>query len=176
MKLPDVRMENLIIREAGPPDDEAIGTLLIDAFLSAYARKLPEVVYGEARRAELRAVAEKRRRATVWVAELEGRVVGTVALFRPDAEGTEAWLPNAADLRHLATDPALHGRGLSQPLLDAAEQRASEWKVDAICLHVRKGASGVARMYERRGFRRAPEGDLKLPDVELAGYVMHLPR
>ena len=169
-------MERLIIREAHAGDDEAVGTLLIDAFLSAYARKLPEVTYGEARRAELRAVAEKRRRATVWVAELEGRVVGTVALFRPGAEGSEAWIPNAADLRHLATDPALHGRGLSRPLLDAAEQRAAEWEVDAICLHVRQGASGVARMYERRGFRRAPEGDLSLPDVELEGFVMRLPR
>lgn len=167
-------MQDLNIREAGPEDDEAIGTLLIDAFTTAYARKIPEVVYGEARRAELRAVAEKRRRATVWVAELKGRVVGTVALFAPGAEGSEAWIPNAADLRHLATDPSLHGQGLSVPLLEAAEQRAADWNVDAICLHVRRAATGVARMYQRRGFVRAPEGDLKLPDVELDGYVRRL--
>lgn len=164
-------MPEVIIREARPEDDGAIGPLLVDAFLAGYARKLPEVVYGEARRAELHAVAEKRRHATVWVAELEGRVVGTVALFAPGAEGSEAWVPNAADLRHLATAPDLHGKGLSRPLLDAAEARAAEWNVDAICLHVRKGADGVGRMYERRGFVRTPEGDLSLPDVELQGYL-----
>ncbi len=168
-------MDRLLIRSATAEDDLALGELLITSFLAGYARKLPEVTYGEARRAELRAVARKRAVADVWVAELEGRIVGTVALYPPGAEGSEAWLPNAADLRHLAIAPELHGRGLSAPLLEAAEARALAWKVDAICLHVRRGAEGVARMYQRRGWIRAPEGDLDaLPEVFLEAYVRHL--
>jgi ribosomal protein S18 acetylase RimI-like enzyme len=163
----------MIIREARPGDDVRIGDLLVDAFLSTYARKMPEVVYDDARKNELRDVAAKRSRATVFVAELEGRVVGTVAIFKPGAAGSEAWLPNAADLRHLAVAPELHGRGVAKPLLDRAESLArDEWKVDAICLHVRKGADGVARLYRSRGFRRDPSGDIEKPTVTLEAYAL----
>lgn len=168
-------MDSLHIRPARPDDDVAIGELLIDAFLSTYARKGLDVTYGEGRRAQLRAVAAKRAVASVWVAELDDRVVGTVAIYPPGAEGSEAWVSNAADLRHLAIAPELHGRGLSSALLDAAEARASEWKVDAICLHVRREATGVARMYQRRGWVRDPSGDVDaLPDVFLEAYVRRL--
>ena len=124
MKLSANESHGISVRLALPADDAVVGDLLVDAFESAYARKLPEVVYDDERRNALRAVAEKRAVASVWVAELDGRVVGTVALFPPGAPGSEAWLPNAADLRHLAIHPALHGKGLSSALLDTAEETA----------------------------------------------------
>jgi len=163
----------MIIREALPADDARIGELLVDAFLTTYARKMPDVVYDDARKNELRDVATKRGRASVFVAELDGLVVGTVAIFRPGAPSSEAWLPNSADLRHLAVDPKLHGQGVSKPLLDRAEAAArDDWKVDAICLHVRKGADGVARLYQSRGFKREPSGDMVKPTVTLEAYVL----
>ena len=162
----------LTVRRAEPRDDVAVGELLVEAFLQAYAKKLPEVVYSDERKRSLRAVAQKRAIADVWVAEQDGAVVGTVALYPPGAEGSEAWLPGASDLRHLATRPDLHGRGLSGALLDAAERFAKERGDAAICLHVRKQAEGVARLYQRRGYVRAPEGDLRYPEVELEAYVL----
>lgn len=165
----------LTVREAGPGDDHRVGELLVEAFVTRYAAKMPEVVVDDDRKRELRDVAGKRKVATVLVAELDGKVVGTVALFRPGAPGAEAWLPNTADLRHLAVDVTHHGRGLSGPLLDRAETIArDEWKADAICLHVRRGAVGVARLYTRRGYVRAPLGDFERPTVSLEGYVLAL--
>ncbi|MBF5043497.1 GNAT family N-acetyltransferase [Aggregicoccus sp. 17bor-14] len=164
--------ERVRVREARSEDDAAIGELLVAAYISQYAKKLPEVVYTEERKRDLRAVAEKRKVASVWAAELDGKVVGTVALFPPGAPGTEAWLPDAADLRHLGTAPELHGQGLAQPLLDAALAQAKAWGVKAVCLHVRKGVEGVARLYMKRGFVRAPEGDLTYPTVSLEAYVL----
>jgi predicted N-acetyltransferase YhbS len=162
------------VREAQPGDDVAVGELLVEAFVAQYAKKLPEVVYTEARKRELRAVAEKRQVATVLVAELDGRVVGTVALFPPGAPGSRAFRPHAADLRHLATDVALHGQGLGAPLLAAAEAQARAWGARAICLHVRRGVEGVARLYLRHGWVRAPEADLVLPEVSLDAFVKAL--
>jgi GNAT superfamily N-acetyltransferase len=119
-------------------------------------------------------VAARRKVATVLVAEVDGEVGGTVALFPPGAPGTEAWLPKAADLRMLATAVRYHGTGLARPLLDAAEALARSWDVDAVCLHVRRGAQGVARMYMQRGYVREPTGDLSLPTVSLEAYALRL--
>ncbi|WP_164010859.1 GNAT family N-acetyltransferase [Pyxidicoccus trucidator] len=163
-----------VIREARPEDDAAVGDLLVEAFITQYAKKLPEVVYTEERKRELRDVASRRKVATVLVAEVDGGVCGTVALFPPGAPGSEAWLPKAADLRGLATAVRFHGSGLARPLLDAAEALARRWDVDAVCLHVRRGAEGVARMYMNRGFVREPAGDMALPTVYLEAYVMRL--
>lgn len=162
------------IREARPEDDAAIGELLVNAYVTQYAQKMPEVVYTEERKRSLRDVAGKRGVASVLVAELDGEVVGTVALFPPGAPGSEAWTPNTADLRHLATSVRYHGAGLSRPLMDAVEALARQWGVDAVGLHVRKGVQGVARMYQGRGYVRAPEGDLELPTVSLEAYLLRL--
>ncbi len=163
-----------VIREARPEDDAAVGELLVEAFVTQYAKKLPEVVYTEERKRELRDVAARRKIATLLVAEVDGGVGGTVALLPPGAPGSEAWLPNAADLRGLATAVRYHGSGLAKPLLDAAEDLARKWGMDAVCLHVRKGAEGVARMYMKRGYLREPVGDMSLPSVFLEAYVLHL--
>lgn len=169
-------MSSLVIREAAPADDVAIGDLLVEAFEVTYAKKMPEIGVSERRRQSLRAVAEKRRSAQVWVAELDDQVVGTVAVYPPGASGTEAWRPNAADLRHLAVTPRLQGQGISAALMDTAEQWAWSRGVDAVCLHVRRGVHGVARLYERRGYARDPSGDLdKLPEVFLEAYVLQRP-
>ncbi|SEU21559.1 GNAT family N-acetyltransferase [Stigmatella erecta] len=162
------------IREARPEDDAAIGELLVDAYVTQYAKKLPEVVYTDERKRALRDVASKREAATVLVAEVNGEVAGTVALFRPGAPGSEAWVPHAADLRHLATAVRYHGQGLGKPLLDAAEALARTWGVAAVALHVRRGAAGVARMYQQRGYVRTPEGDLDTPSVYLEAYLLRL--
>jgi ribosomal protein S18 acetylase RimI-like enzyme len=166
---------NATVRLATSEDDAAIGEILVQGYVTAYARKMPHVVVGEERRRVLRDVASKRAIATVLVVLYEGRVAGTVALFKPGAPTSEAWLPNAADLRHLAVEPALQGKGLAKPLLDEAERVArEEWKAAAICLHVRKGNFGVARLYQARGYERAKEGDLDYPDVQLEAYVLAL--
>jgi predicted N-acetyltransferase YhbS len=164
----------VIVREARREDDAAVGEILVSGYLTRYAQKMPEVVLSERRKAELRDVASKRKEALVLVAELDGKVVGTVAVWPPGAPASETWLPNACDLRHLAFDPAVHGRGLSKPLLDEAERRARDLGAQYVCLHVRRGNKGVADLYMKRGYVRAPEGDLDLPEVLLDAYYLTL--
>ena len=163
----------ILVREARPEDDAVVGEILVQGYLTKYAKKMPQVVVGEERRRTLRDVAGKRKIATVLVVELDGRVAGTVAIWKPGSPDSEAWLQNAADLRHLAVDPSAQGQGLSRPLLDEAERIVrDEWKCAAICLHVRRGNLGVARLYRERGYARTPEGDLSYPEVELDAYVL----
>jgi len=167
-------MGEVVVREARPEDDGVVGEILVSGYLTRYAQKMPEVVLTERRKAELRDVGSKRKEALVLVAELDGRVVGTVTIWRPGAPASEAWLPEACDLRHLAIDPAAQGRGFSKPLLDEAERRARGMGAKYVCLHVRRGNKGVARLYMDRGYVRAPEGDLDLPEVLLDAYLLDL--
>jgi len=167
-------MADVVVREARAEDDRVVGEILVSGYLTRYAQKMPEVVLSDRRKAELRDVASKRKEALVLVAELDAKLVGTVTVWAPGAPASEAWLPEACDLRHLAFDPAAHGRGLSKPLLDEAERRARAMGAKYICLHVRRGNKGVANLYMGRGYVRAPEGDLELPEVSLDAYYLTL--
>ncbi|HUP58479.1 MAG TPA: GNAT family N-acetyltransferase [Bdellovibrionota bacterium] len=160
----------VLVRPARAEDDVRIGELLVEAFVETYSRKMPEVRVTEERKAELRAVAEKRKIASVFVAEVDGEVIGTIAIYPPGSHRSEAWKPGSADLRHLAVDPRFQGRGVSGQLIEAAEAQAGEWGSQGICLHVRRGVHGVARIYQARGYVRDPSGDLDLPSVYLEGY------
>lgn len=162
------------IREATEADDWAVGELLVRAFLTNYARELPEVVITDQRKADLRAVAAKRAAAKVWVAHRAGEVVGTIALWPAGAKGSEAWLPNAVDVRHLGVDASVQGQGVSKQLIQAAEAWARAHGAKSACLHVRRGAVGVRRVYERCGYVRDPSGDLdQLPHVFLEALFKH---
>ena len=160
------------VRLAEAQDDTRVGELLVESFMTAYARKMPEVVYDEERKRDLRDMATKRREATVLVGEVDGEVVGTVMVYAPGVAKNEAWLPNAADVRQLAIAPAHFGKGYSEPLMDEAERIAWSWGVGACVLHVRRGAIGVSEVYQKRGYVRAPEGDRALPTVYLEAYLL----
>ena len=163
------------IREATAADDTAIGDLLVKVFVDAYARKLPEVVVTERRKAELRDVATKRKFARVWVAEVAGQIAGTVSLWPPGAQGSEAWLEGAADLRHFGISQAHRSPELTDALLSEAENAARQAKASAVCLHVRRGAIGVRRLYEARQYRPDPSGDIDaLPEVYLEALALRL--
>ncbi len=165
----------LRIRPAEARDDAAVGELLVRAFVERYALKLPEVEVTPARQASLRDGAARRALASVWVAELDGALAGTVSLLPPGAPSSRAWLPGAAELKHLGVDRRFSGRGVAAALMDAAEAHARALGAAAVCLHSRREAVGVIRVYEARGYRRHPEGDLDLrPEVDLVALALVL--
>ncbi len=168
-------MHEVVIREATERDDVALGELLVQSFVEQYAKNLPEVVVTERRKAELRQTAEKRAVAKVWVAEEGGRVVGTVALWPNGSRGSESWIPQSCDLRHLAVASDARGSGVSKLLLDTAEAWARSSGAKFVVLHVRRGAKGVRGLYEKRGYLRDETGDLDLrPEVYLEAFYLPL--
>jgi GNAT superfamily N-acetyltransferase len=161
------------LREAVPADDAAVGELLVRCYAEQYARKLPEVKTPESRNVDLRDQAEKRANGLVLVAEHAGRIVGTVWLVPWGSARTEAWIPGAANIRNFAVDAAFRGGGVSRQLLDETERRARAWNAPAICLHVRRGALGIAQIYVERGYSRDPAQDLDhLPQVFLEASAL----
>ena len=60
---------SIAIRGATPADDGPVGDLLVEAYQSQYALKMPDVVLPEGRITDLRGQASRRAIATVLVGE-----------------------------------------------------------------------------------------------------------
>src|SRR5262245_52488822 len=101
----------LTIREARASDDQQLGELLVDSFVEAYARKMPDVVVNDERKRDLRDLAAKRgsSQAKVLVAEMNGESVGTLTILMP-AAASRSWTPNTAEIRFMAVSHDCRGQ------------------------------------------------------------------
>ena len=85
-----------------------------------------------------------KQRAGFWVAELEGAVVGTVAI-RPKDDG-------AAELKRLYVGKAARGRGIGRALYAHAEDFARRAGYPRIWLDSSRKFVEARRLYEKNGF------------------------
>jgi ribosomal protein S18 acetylase RimI-like enzyme len=122
----------------------------------------------------------ERRPGVHWiVAELEGRLVGSVMLYPPAvrAYGGLTDEPLAApELRLLSVRPEARGTGIGEALVRECVRRAREMGAAELGLHTSRSMEAAIRMYERLGFERAPERDFQPPGAELVtGYRLPIP-
>jgi len=94
--------------------------------------------------ADWRRVVESRER---FVAELEGRVVGT-------ASGGESGYSRAASLTSLWVDPSARGKGVGDSLIIAVIAWAKDTGYQQLMLWVTEGNTNAEELYKRHGFRR----------------------
>ncbi|MEL6536883.1 MAG: GNAT family N-acetyltransferase [Bacteroidota bacterium] len=79
----------------------------------------------------------------IWFAEVEGKVVGTLAL-----KNSEGW----AQLRYFLIDPEYRGRGLGRRLMDRWMQAMKAMGYDRAFLLTTDGLEASAHLYGRYGF------------------------
>jgi GNAT superfamily N-acetyltransferase len=114
---------------------------------------------------------------TRLVAELDGTVVGSAALYAPgiDAYGSLASSAPWPEVRLVAVDPAARGRGIARLLVMECARRAQEWGASHLGLHTSHSMRAAKQLYERMGFVRDPERDFHPPGAELVeGYRLSL--
>lgn len=90
----------------------------------------------------------------IFMAELDGRAVGTCALLRED-DGTY-------ELAKMAVDESARGRGIGRALADAAIARARALGVEHLTLYTNSALAPAVALYRSLGFVDAP--------VEHSGY------
>lgn len=108
-----------------------------------------------------------------FVAELDGRIVGTV-LLRPPSPSARCVYYNRADvasLHQLAVEPGLQRRGIGRRLVDVAETRARELGVAELALDTAEEARHLVQQYERWGYRIVDHVDWR-PEVNYPSVVM----
>ncbi len=94
----------------------------------------------------LRAAEAAALRERIWLAEQDGRVVGSVAIV--------AESPSVAQLRWFLVDPEARGAGLGARLLAEAVAFSRAAAYERIILWTVSALSGAARLYAGAGFRR----------------------
>jgi DNA-binding MarR family transcriptional regulator/GNAT superfamily N-acetyltransferase len=84
------------------------------------------------------------RRERCWIAEQEGRIVGSVFLLRKSAQ--------TAQLRLLYVEPAQRGQGLGARLVDECIRFARAKGYRTLMLWTQSHLDAARRLYESRGF------------------------
>lgn len=123
----------------------------------------------------LRRVGHRARHAEVLVAELDGRVVGTVTFVPGPGRYAEGDDPDAAWIRMLAVEPAARGQGIGRRLTEECVARARGAGRRRLLLHTGDPQVVARRMYARLGFERRPDLDEEVDDdLWMRGYGLEL--
>jgi GNAT superfamily N-acetyltransferase len=146
---------DLSIRPARPAELTEIGELTVaayqaDGFLPAghpYAAHLADTV-------------SRHRDAELLVAtDHTDRVLGTVTVCRPGTPFAEIAAPHELEFRMLAVHPAARKRGAARALVMTVLDRARAEGYRGVALSSLDRMHTAHRLYQRFGFRRAPERD-----------------
>ena len=102
------------------------------------------------------------RHGHLIVVEADGRIRGFGA-FYPDASAQGlGWPPGWASGRALAVHPDARGHGVARALLAANERLARESGAPVFAFHTASFMTDAIALYDRLGFRRAPEFDFDM--------------
>jgi ribosomal protein S18 acetylase RimI-like enzyme len=143
------------VRAVEPSEYERVGELTV----AAYAALPVDHLWGGYDE-EMRRVAERVEQAEVLVAELDGRVVGAVTyVSEPGSPWLEWSEPGEAQIRLLAVDGMVQGRGIGEALVRACVERARAQGL-TIILHTTNHMPAAQRLYTRMHFTRRPDRDV----------------
>ena len=154
------RIDAPFVRDAAPADHPAIRDVVTAAYRQ-YADLIAPDVFARYL-ADLLDLGRHARHGRLLVAEAAAGVRGFTA-FYPDASVQGFGLPAGwASGRALAVHPAARGLGVARTLLASCERLAREAGAPVFGFHTASFMTGAIALYERLGYRRAPEFDVDM--------------
>lgn len=111
--------------------------------------------------------------SALFVAEIDRQIVGTVTVVLPGDPAWQGRTPAAGDasFRVLAVAPEAEGAGVGRALVDRAIGSARDSGRHRIIIVSMEWMRRAHALYERRGFIRRPDLDLRYPGG--VGYFFH---
>lgn len=130
------------VRLATRNDAGDISRVIREAFGAISERYTPEAFVDVTPDAER--VASRFDEGALWVAEVDGRVVGSVSLANE---------PEGLYVRSMAVVPGYQGLGIGHKLLDALHEYAAKSETRRIFLYTLPFQLGARELYEKHGYR-----------------------
>jgi ribosomal protein S18 acetylase RimI-like enzyme len=164
---------SLEIRPVRPEEFETLGDLTV----AAYRAVSEEMPHQDTYDRQLRDVGRRAATSCVMVAvgPSDALLGGVTYVSGPDDPYSEELHEGEAGMRMLAVDPASQGRGVGRALVEWCLDRARRDGRRQMVLHTAEFMPAAVRLYERIGFRRAPELDFSpVPGVDLIAYTFTL--
>ena len=118
---------------------------------------------------------ERCGRGETWIAEVGGRVVGTVTLQPPERTRGGPWFdrPEVAKFQQFCVDPDLQGQGIGRAMMRHVEARALDLGAAELALDTSEHAEGLITHYTHQGYRFIEHIDWR-PKVNYRSVVLSL--
>jgi GNAT superfamily N-acetyltransferase len=158
------------LRRVEPNEYSLLGEIAVDAYRGLFSGESLGPYEGE-----LRDVARRDADSEVFVALIEGALVGGVTYVpRPGLAMSEFIDADAAGVRMLAVDPRRQGSGAGRALTVWCIEQARSRGRKRVVLHSTPRMTVAHRIYESLGFVRSPEFDEWVSENDHTGEPLHL--
>jgi ribosomal protein S18 acetylase RimI-like enzyme len=157
-------VSGLVVREAELDELDALASLLKHVY-SEYRPHFPTHAW-ERYLSEILDVRSRLADSALIVATSDGGLVGTVGFYLDASlSSLERWPSGWASIRTLAVRGEARRRGVGAALALECLRRGRAQRAQAIGLHTASFMTAATRLYERLGFRRAPEFDIEIGEM-----------
>ncbi len=160
----------VIVRDALPDDYLEIRRITHAAYISGGYFGSAEEPYMQ----RVGNVANRHEDALMWVAERDGKVVGSVTLARAGEKWADIAREDELEFRLLAVDPTVQRSGAGRALVERVIAYAKTLPdVNRVSLTTGSDWWPAHSLYDGLEFKRAPERDWNVPgtDIKLIVYV-----
>lgn len=144
--------DKLVIRELRESDSLQILTELLHRAYKILADKGLRYL---ATHQDVSVTRDRIRLGTCFVAEADGRIVGTITYHDPGHVKGSSWMERdgVAHLNQLGVEPEFRGHGIASRLMEHAENFARSRGVTEIALDTAEPAGHLISWYHRLGYR-----------------------
>jgi GNAT superfamily N-acetyltransferase len=107
-------------------------------------------------------------RGIAFIAEQDGKIVGTATLYLPPSQTGCEWYDRAdvARFGQFGVEPELQGQGIGSLLLDKIEFTTLSHGISNLALDTAEGATHLVDLYSRRGFQYVCSADWEITNYQ----------
>ncbi|MCT2537689.1 GNAT family N-acetyltransferase [Aquibacillus koreensis] len=151
----------MIIRNATLDEIPFVREQRVEAY-AEHASSIPNEHWIELKKA-IASDADQTPGVELIVAEINGEIAGSVALFPAKTDAYEGFVEELdyPEIRVLAVAPEARGKGVASALIEECIRRAKEQGYLFIGLHTGEFMKNAMALYERFGFERLPKYDFE---------------
>lgn len=151
----------MIIRDVKKEEVHFIREQRVHAY-SEHASKIPNG-HWEALKKAISSDADSQPGVDLIVAEINGNIVGSVALFPAKTDAYEGMVDELdhPEIRVLAVSNEHRGKGIASALIKECITRAKAKGYQTIGLHTGEFMTDAIKLYEQLGFERLPQYDFE---------------